>query len=215
MSGGSGARGGGQALHSRALHRLLCARELSDAEGSALICLLFPVGLAMQVLACFNAEFNLEQGEAGNIWEPLHYLLYGTGVQNFEWSVEYAIRTPLFVFPLVLLVSLTWCVFWMDEESVSNRVNISFIGILTVVAYTFIVGDHVPQIAYATLLDAFLSISFLVMSLSLVINIVVDKHNRAGRKELGDRIDRVSRWAFPLGYLLANVITTIVFFTLW
>ena len=103
MTGGSEARGGGQALHSRALHRLLCARELSDAEGSALICLLFPVGLAMQVLACFNAEFNLEQGEAGNIWEPLHYLLYGTGVQNFEWSVEYAIRTPLFVFPLVLL----------------------------------------------------------------------------------------------------------------
>ena len=103
MTGGAEARGGGQALHSRALHRLLCARELSDAEGSALICLLFPVGLAMQVLACFNAEFNLEQGEAGNIWEPLHYLLYGTGVQNFEWSVEYAIRTPLFVFPLVLL----------------------------------------------------------------------------------------------------------------
>ena len=64
MSDGSDARGGGQALHSRALHRLLCARELSDAEGSALICLLFPVGLAMQVLACFNAEFNLERAQS-------------------------------------------------------------------------------------------------------------------------------------------------------
>ena len=27
------------------------------------------------------------------------------------------------IFPLVVLVSLTWCVFWLDEESVSDRIN--------------------------------------------------------------------------------------------
>ena len=27
----------------------------------------------------------------------------GAGVQNFEWSREYAIRSPLFVFPLTIL----------------------------------------------------------------------------------------------------------------
>lgn len=43
-----------------------------------------------QVYACWNAEFNVEQGETGNFWEPLHFVLYGTGVQNFEWSEEYA-----------------------------------------------------------------------------------------------------------------------------
>jgi hypothetical protein len=43
-----------------------------------------------QILACINAEFNVEQGETGNFWEPLHYIIYGTGVQNFEWSKEYA-----------------------------------------------------------------------------------------------------------------------------
>ena len=55
----------------------------------------------LQVLACSNSEFNVEQGETGNFWEPLHYALYGTGVQNFEWSEEHAIRAPIFMVPLV------------------------------------------------------------------------------------------------------------------
>ena len=38
------------------------------------------------------------------------------------------------LFPMVLLVSLTWSVFWMHKESLSARVNIAFIGILSVVA---------------------------------------------------------------------------------
>ena len=44
-------------------------------------------------------------------------------------------RQPLHVLmsillPLVVLVCLTWSVFWMDEESISNRINLSFIGSL-------------------------------------------------------------------------------------
>ena len=87
----------------RSVRKLLSSEELDAKEAESLITLIFVVGVFVQGLACWNAEFNLEQGEAGNIWEPLHYLLYGTGVQNFEWAPEYAIRTPLFVFPLSIL----------------------------------------------------------------------------------------------------------------
>jgi hypothetical protein len=46
------------------------------------------------------------------------------------------------VLPLILLVMLSWSVFWMDTSSVSNRLDISFMGILTVVAYQIIISDH-------------------------------------------------------------------------
>lgn len=56
----------------------------------------------LQMIACLNSEFNVEQGETGNFWEPLHYAVYGTGVQNFEWSEEHAIRAPIYMLPLVI-----------------------------------------------------------------------------------------------------------------
>ncbi len=112
------------------------------------------------------------------------------------------------IFPLLLLVSLTWCIFWMDEESISNRVSVSFVGILSVVAYYFVVLDSVPEIPYLTMMDAFLVATFLLLALSVVISFVVDRLNRTGRKRVGDRVDHLCRWLFPLGY--AGVIGFIV-----
>ena len=44
-----------------------------------------------------------------------------------------------------------------------------------------------------------------------VFNIVVDKFNRAGRKADGDRLDRICRWVFPLGYVLVTALIALVF----
>ena len=118
------------------------------------------------------------------------------------------------VFPLVLLVCLSWVVFWMDDESISSRVNISFIGILSVVAYYFVILDSVPEINYLTLMDSFIIATFLILAGGVVINVVVDKLNRAGRREVGDRVDRVCRWAFPTAYATITLLLTVLFFNL-
>jgi len=104
------------------------------------------------------------------------------------------------ILPLLILVSLSWCIFWMDEESISSRVNISLVGILSVVAYYFVVLDNVPDIPYLTMMDAFMIATFLSLAATVVVSFVVEKQNRSGRKSVGDKIDYVCRWAFPLGY---------------
>ena len=115
------------------------------------------------------------------------------------------------IFPLLILVSLTWIVFWLDEESVTDRVNISFIGILSVVAYYLVVQESVPEIPYLTMVDAFMMATFLILAATVMISIVVDKYNRAGRKADGDRLDRICRWVFPLGYVLVTALIALVF----
>lgn len=62
----------------RAFSALLAGHELTDADTAALLRTILWCGVALQGAACLNAEFSVEQGEAGNIWEPLHYLLYGS-----------------------------------------------------------------------------------------------------------------------------------------
>jgi hypothetical protein len=100
----------------------------------------------------------------------------------------------------------------MDQEGLADRVNIQFVGILSVVAYYFVIKDSVPEIDYLTLMDTFIIASFLMPAAGVVISLVVDRLNRRGRAELGDKLDQVCRWSFPLGYVLTCVALVIVFF---
>ncbi|MGB8331620.1 MAG: hypothetical protein WCE62_15945 [Polyangiales bacterium] len=121
----------------------------------------------------------------------------------------------LVVLPLVLIVMLSWSVFWMDRASLGDRVNVSFIGILTAVAYQIVVSEILPNISYMTLMNGFLNLSFVIMCATVVINLVVGIRDARGQSEVGDRIDRLCRWTFPLAYfgsLLVMVGITFIFF---
>ncbi len=107
----------------------------------------------------------------------------------------------LVVFPLALIVGLSFAVFWMDRSSLGDRISVSFIGILTGVTYQLVMSQSLPQIAYPTLMHAFLYLSFLVMCATVVVNLVVGSMDKRQNFAMGDRIDYACRWVFPLGYV--------------
>ncbi len=134
------------------------------------------------------------------------------------FAVEVSVkRDPIFTLrlvalPLALIVMLSWSVFWMERSSLGDRISVSFVGILTAVAYQIVVGDLLPHVSYITLIHAFLNLSFFMMCATVVINLVVGACDKNGKTELGDLIDRRCRWIFPLVYLgLLPVIFLIAF----
>ena len=106
----------------------------------------------------------------------------------------------LVLFPMMIIVMLSWVVFWMDKSSLGDRLSISFIGILTVVSYQILLGETLPRIAYFTLTNGFMNASFLIMCISVVVNLRVGNLDRRGLVEQGDRLDRLCRWIFPISY---------------
>ena len=116
------------------------------------------------------------------------------------------------ILPLVVLVCLSWIVFWMDEESMTDRINVSFIGILSVVAYYFVIQDSIPNISYFTLIDCFIIVTYFILAASVLVSVVVDKLNKSDKVEMGDKIDHTSRWAFPAFYISITLIITMIFF---
>jgi len=122
-------------------------------------------------------------------------------VLTFELSRRSFFMVRLVILPLVLIVILSWSVFWMDRSSLGDRMSVSFVGILTAVAYQAMVSDIMPQIAYLTFMNAFLSFSFLVMCATAVVNLAVGECDRHGDPQRGDRVDRGCRWMFPLAYV--------------
>jgi len=107
----------------------------------------------------------------------------------------------LVILPLVVIVLLSFSVFWIEPSSTSDRMNISFIGILTAVAYQLVMNDTLPRIAYVTWMNACLSLSFLMMVGTVIVHLTVGNLDRKGNAALALRIDRYCRWVFPLAYV--------------
>jgi hypothetical protein len=112
------------------------------------------------------------------------------------------------LFPLVVLVSVIWSIFWIDIDSLADRLNVSFIGVLTIVAYQFVVIENMPRMSYLSFTDTLLLISFLTMAATIPQSLTIHTLVRKGKQGLARRIDRTSRWAFPLAYL--TMVTVIV-----
>lgn len=110
---------------------------------------------------------------------------------NFVWKI---------IVPLIILVLLMWVVFWLEVDSLSERLNLAFIGVLTIVAYQFLIDGTMPRISYFTFTDTILFFSFTVMCLAIFESLVVYALYRAGHKPLAERIDTVAQWIFPMIY---------------
>jgi hypothetical protein len=127
--------------------------------------------------------------------KPISELLFTITLQRESASVVWKV-----ILPLIILVLLMWAIFWMEVDNLSDRLNVAFIGILTIVAYQFLIEGSMPRISYFTFTDAVLLYSFVVMCLSVLESLVLTTMCKAGHKAAAERVDHVARWAFPLIY---------------
>lgn len=138
-----------------------------------------------------------------------------TLVVSFEVGRQSFFVVRLVFIPLLMIVGLSWCVFWMDRASLADRMNVSFVGLLTAVAYQAMLSDFMPHISYVTFVNAFVSLSFLLMSATAAINLVVCLCDRHGHFEKGDLIDRRCRWIFPLVHITLILAVYLLLFCLY
>lgn len=146
-------------------------------------------------------------------WHAGHRGVASTFVVGMDVERDPFFIVRLVVLPLLLIVMLSWSVFWMETSSLADRISVSFIGILTAVAYQLVVTDIQPNISYMTLMHGFLNLSFFIMCATVLVNLRVGALDRKGMTEAGDRIDRRCRWMFPALYFGLNLLMVAVTFT--
>lgn len=168
-----------------------------------------------------DREIRISQWDLTGIETAIRHrksLAAGPAGESSEFVVTLNVhRDPIFTLrlvglPLALIVMLSWSVFWMERSSLGDRISVSFVGILTAVAYQIVVGDLLPHVSYITLMHGFLNFSFFVMCATVVVNLVVGACDRKGKSALGDAIDRRCRWIFPISYFGLLAIAAVVAF---
>lgn len=63
-------------------------------------------GTCHSALKLISVNICLDTDETYGYWEPLHFLLHGSGMQTWEYSPDFAIRTYAFVLPLTPIAGI-------------------------------------------------------------------------------------------------------------
>lgn len=134
---------------------------------------------------------------------------YSTATASLSLVREPRFYVTSFILPLLLIVTLSWAVFWMQHETnLAERMSVSFTSVLTVVAFDFLSSDSLPKLTYPTILDRVLTISYIFLALTIVENVVSATLVRRNNGPAAQRVDRMSRWLFPVAYI---TVLTIMF----
>jgi hypothetical protein len=115
------------------------------------------------------------------------------------------------ILPLLLIVAMSWLVFWIDPELAGPQISIAVTSMLTLIAYRFMVGGMLPRISYTTKMDVFTTASTILVFLTLVEATLTVMLTKRGQPGTAQAIDRVSRWAFPLAYVLVFAWAFVIF----
>lgn len=198
-------------------HRLNAIFGVLSADNSEVVLRAQPAPVGWSGHELRIPQWKLTEVSTRTVDRTVTYAGRERGASAFVVSVEleresfFVVR--LVVIPLVLIVMLSWSVFWMERSSLADRISVSFIGILTAVTYQIVVSEIQPHISYVTLMHGFLNLSLLIMCATVVINLLVGALDEQGRVEAGDRVDRWCRWAFPLTYFGLIAVMAVVTFT--
>lgn len=132
--------------------------------------------------------------------------IYDRNFSGFEVTI-FADRRPGFylwkiIMPLVLIVVMSWTVFWIDPAQFGAQVSMSSASMLTLIAFHFAMTNLLPQLSYFTDLDRFIAGATGIVFLALVESITTSYWEVNGRREWALRMDRYCRWLFPLAFAL-------------
>jgi hypothetical protein len=156
----------------------------------------------------FSDEFSIPEWEIIGINEHLETKQEVREKDPYsEFVVEITVeRDPGFyltkiMIPLIIITSISWAVFWMVGDGLADRMSVSFTGVLAAVAYQFIISEALPRHVYNTFMDAIVLFSFIIMTLTIIENIVVNNLHLRDQVETATRLDKVSRYLFPIAYV--------------
>jgi len=110
------------------------------------------------------------------------------------------------IVPLLLIVAMSWLVFWIDPKESGSQISVAITTMLTLIAYRFSIGELVPKVSYLTRLDYFILGSTLMVFLTLLLVIITSNLAKSGQPQLALRIDRWSRIIFPVMLMIVSLV---------
>ncbi len=134
---------------------------------------------------------------------------------RFEIAVErrYGFYLWKVFLPLLLMVVVSWSVFWFDPPEVSSQVQIAVTTILTIIAFALAISLTLPRVPYLTFADAFFLTCYIFAFVAMLELTAVHIAYRNERRKLAMQIRRTARWLVPASFAVINSTLIVHFLT--
>jgi len=166
----------------------------------------------------FNSYSSLESWKFKSLTFELgtaasQFGAHAVSEDRFEITVErrYGFYLWKVFLPLLLMVVVSWSVFWFDPPEVSSQVQIAVTTILTIIAFALAISLTLPRVPYLTFADAFFLTCYIFAFVAMLELTAVHIAYRNDRRKLATEIRRTARWLVPAVFVVINSILIIHF----
>ncbi len=112
--------------------------------------------------------------------------------------------------PIILILGVLWVTFFLRDYAL--RIELASANLLVFIAFSFSLADNYPRLGYLTLLDAVMSMTFILCALVVVYNVYLRRLELAGHGERANQIDNFFDWAFPISIVVGAFMLYLIFF---
>jgi len=113
-------------------------------------------------------------------------------IQFYWWKV---------LSPLMVILFLSWAVFWIDPEQVGAQIGIAGTSILTLIAFLYRLDNLIPPVSYLTHMDHFIFATLMMVFLAYLEALISTTLAFKGKKQIAVKLDYVFRIAYPIAFI--------------
>ena len=154
------------------------------------------------------AEFNVPDWTISQVQanvDPQYLDVFNSYHSAFNFSISAKRKSGYYIWkvivPLMLIVFMSWTVFWIDPSNLGPQIGMSATSMLTLIAFQFAMANILPKLSYYTVLDKFIAGSTILVFLALIESVTTSWLSSHQKKDTALLMDRLCRWAFPVAFV--------------
>jgi len=178
---------------------------------------------AMQMYKDTLYNFEGEEGIAIPAWElkSVKFDTYeyveedGYPYKGFRLFLEVKRLSSYYIYkviiPILLILSISWSVFWIDRSQIEAKVNITIVALLSLIAYNLSVDEVLPKLDYLTFMDAFIFLSYFYTGAATILCVYSYYRYRKYRRKI-NLVDYYAKFVGPISYFIGIFICSVIYF---
>ena len=144
-----------------------------------------------------STEFDTEKySDSDTVFQMTKYVI--------ELRREYWYYILKIVMPVIFIVLISFSVFWIKNQELEAKLNVSIVSLLALIAYNFVYNSEIPKVSSLTIMDTIVLISYLFAGLATAVS-VYSYYDYRKDSVVGDfnPIDKKLRYLAPMAYFIS------------
>jgi hypothetical protein len=139
-----------------------------------------------------------------------NYDIYGETYSQYVYSVNISrigINSFFKIFlPVIFIILIVVLTFVMDPDKIITRLTMTSSGLIAAVMFHISMGNQIPPVGYLTVADKFMILTYFVILVSVILNIVLLELTELKKHDLVEKVHRATEYSMlivvPILYIL-------------